>query len=195
MAVLAGGLAALGAAALIAPLVLWAVVIVGAVAATQVALGVEPRVLDVLRGAVPFLVGVTVISLVAGVVTGALARHDRASRGGSAALLGLALVGLLALGIGYGSLAGLAGVYVMTLLVGVPVAALFGRVGALLVPERFVEVRTREVVRTVPEPRPAFRILPAAGRKGGESAEDERLDERERERIERRRDEERDLRQ
>lgn len=193
ISVICGWIAAIGAAALVAPAV--AAIVTG-----------RPAIPNDLALAVPVVVGLTVAYLIGGYVAGRMAGYHTSWHGLMAAFFGLFVTlvvlllaaaadrGLLAAS-GVSSLAdafpGIRQLDLRTLgdtvtfgaLLGFLATIFAGWLGGLLAPGRAPEVLVPPVVapsgasdpltsRQPARERPAFRFLPAVGRKGGERAED-----------------------
>ena len=171
--VVSGALASVGIGALLSPVLSVVVTVACLLALIDRILGAPTTPFELLFVLVPWLIAVAVWSMVGGYVAAEMTKHELARHGAAAALLGLVV--MLAYGLLVPIGAGLLGV---TLAVGaiaaIPVAMLFGRLGAVLAP-RAVSVIPRRDERpalAAPSPRLVRRPLAVAGLKGGARMDD-----------------------
>jgi hypothetical protein len=171
--VLGGALASVGVGALLSPAVLYVVVIASLVALFDRWLGVPTSIELTTFALGPWLVAVALASLLGGYFAGAIAGHQRARHGATAALAGLAA--MLVVGLGFDLMkAELIGLVVaIGAITAIPIAIVFGRLGAMLAPRSIiVAAQTAPPAATV-RPQPRYRLLPVVGSKGGERMDDD----------------------
>lgn len=170
--VLGGALASVGVGALLSPVLLYIVTIVSLVAILDRWLSVPMNVELATFALGPWLVAVALSSLLGGYIAGAIAGRLRARNGAIAALAGLTAI--LAIGLGFGlvsvELVGL--IVAIGAIAAIPVAIVFGRLGAMLAPRTaVVPAETRPAAPTAR--RSGMRLLPVVGQKGGQRMDDD----------------------
>jgi len=171
--VLGGALASVGVGALLSPALLYVVLIATLVALLDRWLSVPTSIELTVFALGPWLVAVALASLLGGYFAGAIAGHQRARHGATAALAGLAA--MLVVGLGFDLVsADLVGLIVaIGAITAIPVAIVCGRLGAMLAPRSVVvSAQTPPRAATV-VPQPRSRVLPATGLKGGQRMDDE----------------------
>jgi hypothetical protein len=171
--IVGGALASVGVGVLLGPGLLYVVAVVSLVAAIDRWMGVPTSVELALFALVPWLVAMGLAALLGGYFAGAIAGRFRARHGAIAALGGL--TAMLAIGLGFGLVnAQLIGLIVaLGALAAIPVAIVFGRIGAMLAPRSVLVSAENRPVTATAEPRSRMRILPATGQKGGERMNEE----------------------
>jgi hypothetical protein len=173
--VFAGALASVGMGALLSPVLICVVIVTSLLALIDRAFGVPASSFELVLALVPWLIGVAVWSFAGGYVAGAMSERDRLRHGGAAALAGLVLMLVLGLVLGLVSPSLLGLTVALGATLAIPVAMLFGRVGAVVAPWPVVAVAPaeRRAVARAPLARPRPRVLSAAGLKGGERVDDD----------------------
>lgn len=169
----AGALASVGVGAILSP----ALLVVGAIAYILALIdhifGVPASVFELVFALVPWLIGVVMWSLAGGYVAGAMTERSRARNGAAAALAGLTAMLLLSLGLGLASPTMMGLTLALGAIAAIPVAILFGRVGAIVAPRAVLAPAQEQTIARVPSPLQRPRLLPVAGQKGGERTDDE----------------------
>jgi hypothetical protein len=168
--VLGGALASVGVGALLSPGLLYIVAVVSLVALLDRWLSVPMNVELATVALGPWLVAVALSSLLGGYFAGAIAGRRRARNGAIAALAGVTV--MLVIGLGFGLVsAELVGLIVaIGAIAAIPVAIVFGRLGAMLAPRSaVVPAETRPGAATASR----MRLLPVIGQKGGERVDDD----------------------
>jgi hypothetical protein len=173
--VLGGGLASVGVGVLLSPVLLYVVTLASLVALLDTWLRTPTSVELIVFALGPWLIAVALSSLLGGYFAGAIAGRQRARHGAIAALAGL--TAMLVLGLAFGlvnvELIGL--IVLIGAITAIPVAIVFGRVGAMLAPRSVsIPVEMRPRAATV-APLPRRGLLPAAGRKGGQRMDDDEV--------------------
>jgi uncharacterized BrkB/YihY/UPF0761 family membrane protein len=171
----AGALVSVGLGAVLSPALLYVLIVAALFALIDRAFGLTASTFELVFALVPWLIGVAAWSLAGGYVAGAMTERDRARHGAAAALAGLVVMLVLGLVLGVVSPSLLGLTVALGALAAVPVAMLFGRLGAMAAPRGAVVVAPAEdrVVARAPVARPQPRLLPAAGLKGGEKVDDD----------------------
>jgi hypothetical protein len=170
--VFGGALASVGVGALLSPALVYVLLIASLVALLdrwlQVPISVELTVFAL----GPVLVAIGLASLFGGYFAGAIAGRERARHGAIAALAGL--TAMLVAGFGFGlvnaELLGL--IAAIGAIAAIPVAIVFGRMGAMLAPRSVVASAEASPRTATVVPRRRYRLLPAVGRKGGQRMDD-----------------------
>jgi len=173
--VVSGALASVGVGAVLSPALLCVLIVAALFALIDRAFGLTASSFELIFALVPWLIGVAAWSLAGGYVAGAMTKRDRAQHGAAAALAGLVLMLVLGLVLGVVSPSLLGLTIALGALAAIPVAMLFGRLGAVLAPWPVVAVAPAEerVGARARVGRPQPRLLPAAGLKGGERVDDD----------------------
>lgn len=171
--VLGGALASVGVGALLSPGLLYIIAIISLVALLDRWLGVPTNVELAAFALGPWLVAVALSSLLGGYYAGAIAGRIRARNGAIAALGGL--IAMLVIGIGFGlvnlELVGL--IVAIGAIAAIPVAVLFGRLGASLAPRSAIVPAEARPSVAAGLPPARMRLLPIIGQKGGQRMDED----------------------
>jgi hypothetical protein len=170
-----GALASVGVGALLSPALLCVAVIAAIFAVIDHVFAQPTSSFELVFALMPWLIGVALWSLAGGYVAGAMTERSRARHEAAAALGGLLMILVLSLALGVVSASLLGLTVALGAVSAIPVAILFGRLGALFAPRAMFPVAPAEerAIARAPAPRPRQRLLPVAGQKGGERIDDE----------------------